>query len=213
MVKNQINIGEPTAPRFEFRTFGHHFTEYKEQMIQLTQQVPEDLQVRIFDEVYIISKTLDDINIKIKNNLLDIKKLLNIDGKLEQWNTISKYEFPLSIELLTDEILPSLNADIPIINIHEFDINKFLNISKQHKDLLTVPVHKKRYAYIINYTMCEYAEVIIGNEYLYTVAVESTDKMEVRRTVTQLNLDLYENINYVQAIKQVNKLISKPLAN
>lgn len=213
MEQNQTKVGEPTAPRFEFRTFGHHFTEHREQMIQLTQPVPEDLQVRLFDEVYIISNTLDDINIKIKNNLLDIKKLLNVDGNLEQWNTIAKYEFPVSLELLTKEIFPSLNADIPIININEFDINKFLNIAKRHKDLLTVPVHKKRYAYIVNFTICEYAEVIIGNEYLYTVAVESTDKSEVRKTVTQLNLDLYENINYVQAIKRVNKIISKPFAN
>ena len=209
----QSNIGESTAPRFEFRTFGHHFREHHEQMIQLSQPVPEDLQVRMFNEIYILSKALDDINIKIKNDLLDIKKLIKIEGNLEQWDTIAKHEFPVSKELLNDQIFPALNADIPILNIFDIDISKFLGIAKRHKDLLTTPVHKKRYAYIVNYTICEYAEVIIGNEYLYTVAVESTDKLEVSKTVTQLNLDLYENINYVQAIKRVNALIEKPFAN
>jgi hypothetical protein len=213
MEENQTNIGEPSAPRYEFRTFGHHFREHHEQMIQLTQPVPEDLQVRMSDEVYIISKKLDDINIKIKNNLLDFKKLITIEGNLEQWNTVEKHKFPVSKELLTNEIFPALDADIPLLNILEFDIKNFLNIAKRHKDLLTVPIQKKRHAYIVNYTICEYTEVIIGSEYLYSVAVESTDKLEVSKTVTQLNLDLYENINYVQAIKRVSELISKPLAN
>jgi len=213
MEENQTNIGEPSAPRFEFRTFGHHFREHHEQMIQLTQPVPEDLQVRMFDEVYIISKNLDDINIKIKSDLLDVKKLLNVDGKLEHWDTIAKYDFPLNNELLSNEIFPTLNADIPVLNGTGLDINQFLKIAKLHKDLLTIPVHKKRYAYIVNFTICEYAEVIIGNEYLYTVAVESTDKSEVSKTVTQLNLNLYNNINYVQAIKRVGELIATPFAN
>ena len=213
MEKTKLQIGEISKPRFEFRTFGHHFREHQEQMIQLTQPVPEDLQVRMFDEIYIISKTLEDVNIKIKSDLLDVKKLLAIDGKLERWDTVAKHDFPVSRELLTNEIFPSLNADIPVINSIELDIGGFLGIAKRHKDLLTVPVHKKRHAYIVNYTICEYAEIIIGNEYLYTISVESTDKSEVSNTVTQLNMDLYENINYVQAIKRAKGLITKPFAN
>jgi len=213
MNQNQVNIGEPTPPRYEFRTFGHNFQSHQEQMAQLSQPVPEDLQVRIFDEIYIISKTLDDVNIKIKNDLLDLKKLINANDNLEQWNTIAKHKFPISKELLLNEIFPSLNADLPLLTKAEFDIKSFLNITKRHKDLLTVPVHKKRNAYIVNFTICEFAEVIIDSNYLYTVAVESTEIDEVTKTVNQLNLDQYENINYVQAIKRVNDLIAKPLAN
>lgn len=213
MSDKTVNIGESTPPRYEFRTFGHHFKEHQELMIQLTQPVPEDLQIRIFDEVYVVSKNIDDINIKIKNNLLDIKKLIQIENKLEQWDTINKYEFPISKELLLDEIFPMLHADLPLINTHEFDIKQLLNIAKRHKDLIPISVHKRRYTYIVNYTICEYAEIIIGQEYLYTVAVESTEPEEVVKTVDQLKLDLYENINYVQAIKRVSELVDKPFAN
>ena len=117
MSDKTVNIGKPTPPRYEFRTFGHHFKEHQELMIQLTQPVPEDLQIRIFDEVYVVSKNIDDINIKIKNNLLDIKKLIQIDNKLEQWDTINKYEFPIRKELLLDEIFPNVTS--------RFTINKY----------------------------------------------------------------------------------------
>ena len=43
-------------------------------MVKLSLPVPDDTRVRIFGEIYIISKTVDDTNIKVKNNKLDVKK-------------------------------------------------------------------------------------------------------------------------------------------
>ena len=213
MSEKIINIGEPTAPRFEFRAFGHDFTDYHKEMAKMSLPVPGDTRVRIFDEIYIISKTVDDINVKVKSNKLDVKKLIQTRDNLEQWNTISKYDFPIPNKLLIDEIFPTLKADIPLLKNNEFDKKQFINIIKQYKNLLAIPVHKKRYAYILNYTICEFAEVIFGNDYLYTVSVESTEADEVTKTIQELNLDSLENINYIQAIKRVNNIIPKPLAN
>ena len=213
MSEKTINIGEPTEPRFEFRTFGHDFTRYHEKMAGLSLPIPDDLRVRTFDEIYVISIAVDDTNIKVKNNKLDIKKLIHVRDNLEQWNTIMKYDYPVSKKLLMDEIFPTLKADIPLLKNNEFDKKQFVNIIRQHKELLAIPVHKKRYAYILNYTICEFAEVIFGDDYLYTVSVESTDAEEVSKTIQELNLNSFENINYVQAIKRVNNIIPKPLAN
>jgi hypothetical protein len=213
MSEKIINIGEPTTPRFEFRTFGHNFTDYHKKMAKLSLPVPDNIHVRTFDEIYVISIAVDDTNIKVKNNKLDVKKLIQVRDNLEQWNTIMKYDFPISKKLLMDEIFPALKADILLLKNNELDKKQFVNIIKQHKDLLVIPVHKKRYAYILNYTICEFAEVIFGNDYLYTVSVESTEAEEVTNTIRELNLDSFENINYVQAIKRVNNIISKPLAN
>jgi len=55
--------------------------------------------------------------------------------------------------------------------------------------------------------------VTFGNDYLYTVSVESTEAQEISKTIQELNLDSFENINYVQAIKRVNNIIPKLLAN
>ena len=85
MHEKEINIGGPSAPRFEFRTFGHNFTDCHEIMAKLSVPVPEDLRVRIFDEIYVISNTVDDTNIKVKSNKLDVKKLIRTQNNLEQW--------------------------------------------------------------------------------------------------------------------------------
>jgi hypothetical protein len=212
MSEKEIQIGEPTAPRFEFRTFGHDLTEYQKKMAKLSLSVPEDLKVRIFDEIYVISNTVDDTNIKVKNNKLDIKKLIHRQDNLEQWNTIMKCDFPISKELLND-IFTALGAEIPLLKYDELNDGQFISVAKRHKDLQIFPVHKKRHAYILNKTICEFAAVTIGNINLFTVSVESTEAEEVAKTISELKLGMFENINYIQAIKRVNNIISKPLAN
>lgn len=213
MNEQESKIDDITAPRFVFRTFGHKLTKYQEKMELLSIPVPEDIQVRIFEENYIISKTVDDINIKIKSNKLDIKKLIQTQDDLEQWKTIMKQDFPLSKQLLCDEIFPVINLDNSTFDDDKLDKNQFIEIVRQQDDLLVVPVQKQRHAYIINLSICEFAQVIIGNNYFYSVSVESADIVEVKKTVSDLNLDSFENINYIQAIKRVSDIIDKPLAN
>jgi len=213
MNEKESKFDDITTPRFVFRTFGHKLTKYQEKMESLSIPVPDDIQVRIFDETYIISKTVDDINIKIKSNKLDVKKLIQTKDKLEQWETILKQDFPISNQLLIDEIFPLLKVDTPSFDYDNLDKKQFIEIVRQHDNLLGVPVQKQRHAYIINLSICEFAQVIIGNEYLYSVSVESIDIAEVKKTIRDLNLDSFENINYLRAIKRVNDIISKPLAN
>ena len=213
MNEQESKIDDITAPRFVFRTFGHKLTKYQEEMELLSVPVPEDIQVRIFEEIYIISKTIDDINIKVKSNKLDVKKLIQTKDNLEQWETIKKQNFPISNQLLINEIFPALNVDSPAFDDDMLSKKQFIDIIKRNDDLLVVPLQKQRHAYIVNLSICEFAQVIIGTEYLYSVSVESTDIAEVKKTIHDLHLDSFENINYIQAIKRVSDIISKPLAN
>lgn len=213
MNTGKIDISEKSPPRYEFRTFGHYFSETQRLMEKFTQPVPEDLQTRFFNDIYIVGQKTDDVSIKVKNELLDIKKLINVENKLERWDAVKKYKFPIKKTTLFQKILPQLGAAIPVLESDEFELTELLNIAKRHKDLLPIPVHKKRFAYIVNYTICEYADIIIGNDYLYSVSVESTDPSEVLNTIDQLDLKKYENINYIQAIKRLRGLVDKPLAN
>ena len=67
-IKN-IEGSEQTPPRYEYRTFGHNFNHAQHLMEELTQPVPDDLKVRVFNEIYIVSKKANDINVKIRNEL------------------------------------------------------------------------------------------------------------------------------------------------
>jgi len=213
MNEQASKIDDITAPRFVFRTFGHKLTKYQEEMAMLSIPVPEDIQVRIFDEVYVISNTIDDVNIKVKSNKLDVKKLIHSQENLEQWDTIKKQDFPIPKQTLIDEIFPLLKVDGLTIEDEKIDKDEFIYIIEQHEDLIPVPVQKQRHAYIINLSICEFAQVIIKNEYLYSVSVESTDVNEVLKTVKDLKLESFENINYIQAIKRVSGIVNKPLIN
>ncbi len=213
MYKSTIKIGETSKPRFEFRTFGNNFTALHKVMEKLSTPVPTDLQIRITYEVYILSKNLNDINIKIRNNMLDVKKLIGRKDNLEQWDSIMKYDFPIPANLIIEEILPMFKIVIPILKMDSFDEKQFISVVRRNKELIAFPVHKKRYAYCIKRSICEFAEVTIGDEKLFTVSVESIDSVEVINTIKKLKLNIFENINYVEAIKRVKGLISKPLAN
>lgn len=213
MNEQESKIDDITAPRFVFRTFGHKLKKYQEKMELLSIPVPEDIQVMIFEEIYIISKTVDNTNIKVKNNKLDVKKLIQTKDNLEQWETIKKQNFPISNQLLINEIFPALNVDSPAFDADMLSKKQFIDIIKRNDDFLVVPVQKQRHAYIVNLSICEFAQVIIGNDYLYSVSVEATDFAEVQKTINDLNLNSFENINYIQAIKRVNDIISKPLVN
>src|SRR4051794_17384587 len=80
----------PIIPRWEWRTFGHDFGPAERHLSAL---VPEKLQES--EEVYLLG-TGDDANVKVRDALMDIKILDQVDENgLEQWRPVLKAPFPL----------------------------------------------------------------------------------------------------------------------
>ena len=77
------------VPRWEWRTFGQDFGPAEPQFAALG---PEKVQKSA--EVYLLADG-SDANVKIRDQLLDIKQLecVNHDG-LEQWRPVLKEPFP-----------------------------------------------------------------------------------------------------------------------
>jgi hypothetical protein len=84
---------------------------------------------------------------------------------------------------------------------------------ENHPDLAAVRVHKQRFGYMVNDTICEYGEVLINGARLVTINSESTEIENIKKTIKDVGLDGVENINYLQAIKRVIGMINKPMAN
>jgi ribosomal protein L30/L7E len=82
-----------------------------------------------------------------------------------------------------------------------------------HPDLAAVKVHKQRFGYMVNNTICEFGEVLINGARVVTINSESTEVEDIKKTVKDIGLEGVENINYLQAIKRVIGMINKPLAN
>jgi hypothetical protein len=213
MSKEELKIGEISKPRFEFRSFGQDFTRAAARMARLSVPVPEKVWERYSDEIYILSRTNDVNNTKIRDGKMDIKTFVqSVDG-LEQWNPLMKGEFPIKASILTNEVFPAFQVTMPELTKEEYTLEEFLKMIADHPDLAAVKVHKQRFGYMVNNTICEYGAVLINGAKVYTINSESTEVDDIRKTITDIGLDGVENINYLQAIKRVIGMINKPLAN
>ncbi len=213
MAKEEMKIGEVSEARFEFRSFGQCFCEAHKRMARLSMPVPEKVWERLSDEIYIISRKNDINNTKIRDGKMDIKTFVqSVDG-LEQWNPLMKGEFPISREVLEKEVFPAFMVEMPKLTKDTYTYDEFIAMVKANPDLAAVRVHKRRFGYMVNDTICEFGEVLINGAKVVTINSESTEIEDIKKTIKDVGLEGVENINYLQAIKRVIGMSDKPLAN
>jgi len=208
-----MKIGEPSKPRFEFRTFGQNFDKQAKLMARLSVPIPQEVWERESDEIYILSKTNDTNNTKIREGKMDIKTLVQTVDGLEQWNPLMKGEFPMAKETLLNEVFPAFKVELPNLIKEYYLLDEFMILVDNHPDLQQVKIHKQRFGYMVNNTICEVGNVLINGAKVVTINSESTEIVDVKKTIKEVGLECVENINYLQAIKRVIGWIHKPLAN
>jgi hypothetical protein len=213
MSNQELKIGEISKPRFEFRSFGQDFDEAHYRMSRLSVPVPEKVWERYSEEIYILSRTNDINNTKIRDGKMDIKTYVQTVDGLEQWNPLMKGEFPIKASVLKDEVFPAFQVKMPELKKDVYTYDEFIEIIKNHPDLQAVRVHKERYGYMVNNTICEFGFVKINGAQVATINSESTEVEDIKKTIKEIGLEGVENINYLQAIKRVIGMIDKPLAN
>jgi len=213
MTKPEMKIGEISKPRFEFRTFGQNFEESSKLMARLSIPVPKKVWERESDEIYILSKTNDINNTKIRDGKMDIKTYVQTVDGLEQWNPLMKGEFPIAKEVLENEVFTAFQVKMPALTQATYTLEEFLEMIEVHPDLQGVKVHKQRFGYMVNDTICETGNVLINGAKVVTINSESTELDDIKKTIEDCKLEGNENLNYLQAIKRIIGWINKPLAN
>ncbi len=213
MNKEELAIGEISKPRFEFRSFGQNFDTASKRMARLSMPIPEKVWERHSDEIYILSRKNDINNTKIREGKMDIKTYVQTVDGLEQWNPLMKGEFPISAEVLKKEVFPAFQVVLPVLDEDEYTYDQFIRIIEDHPDLQAVSVHKQRFGYMVNNTICETGIILINGAKVETINSESTEIEDIKKTIQDVGLVGVENINYLQAIKRVIGMINKPLAN
>jgi hypothetical protein len=213
MSKEKLEIGAISKPRFEFRSFGKDFDDAAFLMSRKSVPVPEKVWERFSAETYIVSKTNNVNNTKIRDGKMDIKTFVQTVDGLEQWNPLMKGEFPIAAQVLINEVFPAFMVEMPALTKDNYTLEEFLEIIKNHPDLQAVSVEKERFGYMVNDTICEYGQVWINGALVVTVNSESTEVEDIKKTIADLGLEGVENINYLQAIKRVIGMIDKKLAN
>ena len=208
-----VLVPNDTEARYEFRTFGQDFAAAAYRMARLSEPVPERFWQRQSQEVYVVCGRDNHYNIKLRNALLDIKSRIQISGVLEQWKPVVKAGFPVSKDVLKNDIFSCFPYESPPLNNKTYTAEEFLEIAKKMPDVHIARVHKERHGYRVNGAICEVASVLINGARLSTISVESPSAEEVMMTLADIGINDFENINYVEAIKRVIGVSDLPFVN
>ncbi|MFA7420375.1 MAG: hypothetical protein WCZ90_11890 [Melioribacteraceae bacterium] len=198
VIKTKGAAMQEIIPRWEFRTFTNDLGSAEENI----RKFPEG-KTRESDEVYILSEVSMD-NTKVRDDLMDIKTLQQVnEDRLEQWLPIMKGTFPLPIAEI-EKVFKCFKVALPKFERAEYTFEQYLNEVIAPSSLLkAVNVHKKRTGFTINHTIVEIAEVTVDGKTIKTAAVEMEDPELVIKTVKEVGLDKFPNINYLRGLKNL----------
>jgi len=187
-------------PRFEFRSFAQNFGAVVTRMRRLSRLE----QIRESSEIYIMSAGNNENNTKIRDGKMDIKVFVTSRDGLEQWNPRMKGEFPLAAKILREEVFPAFGVEPAAFERNEYTLEQYLEeIIKPHPGLQAVQVFKRRFAFTVNGCITESAQLLINGAAVESVAVESVDTEAILEAKKMLGLEVYENVNYLMAIKRI----------
>ncbi len=191
---------ENIVPRAEFRAFGQGIIAIVEPAMWVAQA--KLFKARQSSETYILSKHTNEANVKIRDGLLDIKtKVGETDNGYEIFQPRGKFQFPVKKEELAT-ILEHLQAGADL-NRADYTFEKFIELVKDNKDVVSVAVHKERYGFSVDGVICEYARILFNGAMIETACVESEDYAAMESVIDKLGISDFENVNYLKAAKRV----------
>ncbi len=187
---------EKIIPRWEYRVFA-------QDLGAVEGNITAHECTRVLDtaEDYIICRSSGN-NVKIRDGLLDIKQLENVnDDTLEQWMPVLKVGFPCPADDV-GKVFSAFGLTRPEMARAEYTYDEFITeVVGGADDLAVVKVVKKRHGFMIREAIVEVAEVTFDGVPLKTAAVEHIDPALVMDIVRELGLDALPNINYIKAMK------------
>ncbi len=189
-----------TIPRYEFRAFAQSFGLVEDRIRGFS----DCERYRESHEIYVLSASNSENNTKIRADKMDIKVIVKTWKGLEQWAPRMKGEFPMSSDIIRDEVFPAFSVAVPDCDRSSYTLNQFQDeLVLPHNELSAVQVFKRRLGFMVNGCITEIADLLVNGAAIRTVAVESEDAEAVLRTKKTLGLTEYENVNYLLALKRI----------
>jgi len=151
-------------------------------------------------ETYVVSH-VEDINVKIRAGVVDIKQLLVVSGVLERWRPVFKAAFPLDANVVAASVFDPLGAGSPAMAGGAMGEAAFVAAAETLEGVVVVPVQKDRS--LVSFGSCrgEASLVQIDDTVYETVAVESADPHAVESAAADLGIDARMNESYPAMIR------------
>jgi hypothetical protein len=194
-------MNEITA-RHEFRIFDQSLGMFAEKMRQISpcEQIEES------SEAYLVSAGLRDHNVKLRDGAVDIKRLIARRDGLEQWKPVVKQSFPISSELVSETLIPTLGtADVDLRSVRkQLTARELINeFFRPQVGICVASVFKRRFRFMVADCAAEFDEVLINGAAIQSAAIESEDELAVGNARTTLGMNGLENVSYPLAIQRV----------
>jgi len=198
---------ENSQPRYEFRIWGNHLGPLRDRIAAVA--TPSALLESA--ETYILSAATDTANAKIRSALLDIKLMVEQQGRLERWRPALKAAFTIDSRTIVEDVFPDLKVASPHIERPSYTHGEFIrDLVRPHHDLAVVDVMKRRSKFEFDQCTAEFAEVeIAGGANSETIEFESEDPAAVLRAIAKFGLTAYPNISYVRHLKLMIGMIPR----
>jgi exopolyphosphatase / guanosine-5'-triphosphate,3'-diphosphate pyrophosphatase len=183
--------------RWEWRTFGQEFGAAEPRLAALAAE-----RVQQSEEIYLLS-TAADGNVKIRNQLIDIKRLeaVNTDG-LERWRPVLKEPFPLAAAAIS-EVTAALGLKALPVAAENLALERLLDIlAPPGGPVRVVNVTKTRTRFHIQGCVAELTDVVVNGAKVRTVAIEDLDAAKVIGAVRTMGLEGYPNTSYPRGLLQ-----------
>jgi exopolyphosphatase/guanosine-5'-triphosphate,3'-diphosphate pyrophosphatase len=186
------------VPRWEWRAFGQDFGDAEARFAALAKEKVENSE-----EIYFVAANCDS-NVKIRDQLLDIKILERVDANgLEQWRPVLKEPFPLGANAVA-LVKSALELTKAATDRDGLSLDQLLvEIAPSGGAVHIVSVRKTRARYHIEGCAAELTDVVANGKKVRTAAIEDADPAKVLAAVRSMGLERYPNTSYPSGLKQV----------
>jgi exopolyphosphatase / guanosine-5'-triphosphate,3'-diphosphate pyrophosphatase len=183
----------PIVPRWEWRTFGGPLEAVEAELRRWDHRGESES-----DEHYLL--TAEGDNVKIRDELLDIKVLREVDQRgLERWEPTLKAAFPLDASTLA-MVFEALRRPLPEFARQAYSQDQLLSELIEPTAVRVAPVHKRRVRYVLGQCMAELSDLEVDGSPIRTLALESIDPAAVVAQVAALGLQDRVNTSVPRAL-------------
>ncbi|HEX5794318.1 MAG TPA: hypothetical protein VFY19_00645 [Geminicoccaceae bacterium] len=177
-------------PRFEYRIWGEAFPA-----------LPAPDRETVSREVYLLPAAGAEVNVKLRGDALEVKRLLGTRAGLQEWLPALRCPLPLPAAVIEQDLCPALGAAPPRLMQASYPLERFLDeVASALAGVRVVALDKQRRAFEVAGSRAERTRVKVGEVTLESVAVEA-ERFEAAAAATdQLGLRRAPNVDYVSAL-------------
>jgi hypothetical protein len=188
------------APRFEFRVWSDELAAPAAQIAGAAELVTQ----RESSELYVLVASSAAVNPKIRDDVLDVKVLLDAVDRFERWEPRLGLPFPVRASRVAGDFFPLIGLEPPELRQASYTAPEFVeDVVGSHPLLDVVEVAKQRTMYRLSGCIAEVSDVTLAGRHRQTIAVESADLGRLQVVRSRLGLDLYENQSYPSALREM----------